>query len=728
MTPDISILLLTDETIVFTQKTIITLQTQSFQEFELLLITRLPYRWTESSLPELNDPRIKIRTLTFSSELSEIAAQCDGKYIAILHAGDLCEAEYLERLRESLEENPELDAVCSHFSTSNQTVPLPADQDMLLILSAYYLEISDGAFLLRRDYLTQVWRESGDDWKADVLRNGKIEIRPENLLNTPNGGSRQMPGALRTFPFLSKLQLRCSRWEYYLQLSLTANPYYIIHASKGQYKAWMEKLLAANRQTGYFNHGLFAAFLSLQLHIKLQEKPNKAETSLFPDIFISPEAVNHFNYEKIKQLLAQQQPGNILEFGCGFPTLFIARWMKEHHHKGTFVSIGHDPEWLAVIQAYIEKEELTGQVELRYSPLEKNPRGASATRWFEQSALKQQLPQSVYFDFISVNASSSGILRIENFYRTLPFIYRRLNTGCTIVLNNPENPEIKKAVNLWQEEYGIDFQTEPTISIGKKTNTLPPRTGRAPKLSFCITSKNRIHQIQKTLLRNLEDNKELIGLVDFILVDFGSTDGLKKWVKEQCAEYLGNGLLKYYYTEKLPYWHTSTAKNTAHCLASGEIVVNLDGDNYTGYQGGLFVINQFHENRPIVLHQFSGTYKDGSCGRIAVKQSDFMKIGGYDEQLEAVSYQDIDLLDRLTAIGLTKLHVPHPDYNAAEKNTKEEGTANCASTLTWEKMRVLNHRKSVENLQNGKLVANNQKMIGIQIKINNSDENMMIIP
>lgn len=37
------------------------------------------------------------------------------------------------------------------------------------------------------------------------------------------------------------------------------------------------------------------------------------------------------------------------------------------------------------------------------------------------------------------------------------------------------------------------------------------------KISFCITCKNRLHQIRQTLLKNIEDNRRLQELVEFVL-------------------------------------------------------------------------------------------------------------------------------------------------------------------------------------------------------------------
>jgi len=162
-----------------------------------------------------------------------------------------------------------------------------------------------------------------------------------------------------------------------------------------------------------------------------------------------------------------------------------------------------------------------------------------------------------------------------------------------------------------------------------------------PTLSFCITCKNRFHQISKTLQKNLDDNRMFKELVEFVLVDFGSTDGLQKWIIDNFQNELKENYLKYYYTDELPFWHCSIAKNTSHLLAKNEILVNLDCDNYTGYNGGRFLIRHIlkHQEK-IVIHQFDENLWSGTFGRITVNRNSFREVGGYDESFEPVSMQD----------------------------------------------------------------------------------------
>lgn len=230
---------------------------------------------------------------------------------------------------------------------------------------------------------------------------------------------------------------------------------------------------------------------------------------------------------------------------------------------------------------------------------------------------------------------------------------------------------------------------------------------KVPTLSFCITCKNRFHQISKTLEKNLDDNRMHAEWIEFVLVDFGSTDGLKEWVLKNFSKDIEQGYLRYYYTEKLKNWDASIAKNTAHKLANNEIVVNLDCDNFTGYLGGQFIIRQFILYKNIVLHQFKGDPTDGSFGRIAAMKEDFTLVGGYDESFEPMAYGDTDLLNRLKSLGLKYLNKSLDKYIHTIKNSKQDSVANTNSKYNYEDMFEINKLKFLNNSQNGYAVANN---------------------
>ncbi len=244
------------------------------------------------------------------------------------------------------------------------------------------------------------------------------------------------------------------------------------------------------------------------------------------------------------------------------------------------------------------------------------------------------------------------------------------------------------------------------------------RRFRSPKqISFCITCKNRLAQISETLPRNLNDNYCDRRFLEFVLVDFGSTDGLQCWIMDNFRDSIKEGYLKYIFTDELSNWHMSIAKNTAHLFASGEIVVNLDCDNYTGQSGGKFVKKCFAKYKnEIVLHQFSGTWRDGSCGRISLRKSTFCRIGGYNESFEPMGHQDIDLLWRLQRDGVQYVSDPSREYNQAIKNSKEESVKFCSSDLSWEEMAIKNRKASALNVASNQIIAN-QGIFGVRKNI-----------
>lgn len=246
------------------------------------------------------------------------------------------------------------------------------------------------------------------------------------------------------------------------------------------------------------------------------------------------------------------------------------------------------------------------------------------------------------------------------------------------------------------------------------------------KLSFCITCKNRLYQISKTLPVNLYHNLSNNDDIEFVLFDFGSNDGLQKWIISNFKDELTNGYLSYFYTDCLSVWHASKAKNTAHYYSRGEILVNLDCDNYTGKDGGLFVLKNFDRyGNSLLLHQFSGIYPDGSFGRIGMKRGFFIKVGGYDESFLPMGYQDVDILKRLYLLGLNYELINDPKYNRAIPNTKNESMRSVNSRLTYKQMNRLNYHTSNFNINNGRIILDHSA-IGIRENIYKYQNNEIV--
>lgn len=246
----------------------------------------------------------------------------------------------------------------------------------------------------------------------------------------------------------------------------------------------------------------------------------------------------------------------------------------------------------------------------------------------------------------------------------------------------------------------------------------------APLVSFCITTKNRLEQIKETLPKNLSDNVIDKDRIEFVLVDFGSDEDVTGWIQQEFRQELASGYLKFFTCDQLGRWHAPRAKNTAHRLSSGKILVNLDGDNFTGYRGGMFVYNAFMAApHDICLWQYSGDSHDGSFGRIAASRDAFFAVGGYNEEFLEMGFQDRDLVNRLEMIGAEVKMELDSRFNRAIENDKYT-----PENMQYSFMRRYNRMLSWRLLATDSVTANNGRMglYGIKQLIIDGQTNQLI--
>ena len=178
------------------------------------------------------------------------------------------------------------------------------------------------------------------------------------------------------------------------------------------------------------------------------------------------------------------------------------------------------------------------------------------------------------------------------------------------------------------------------------------------RISLCTVCMNRLHHLQKTLPKNIEDNLHYPG-IEFVLLDYNSQDGLEDWVKSDLMSYIKAGKLVYYKTTEPDYFRMSHSKNIAHRVATGDIVCNVDADNYAGKGFAEFIRDKFQRNPNVYLVP-EESLLNGDCGaggRICLKKTDFINLRGYDESFDGWGYEDIDLRDRLKDQNIKEAYI-----------------------------------------------------------------------
>lgn len=184
------------------------------------------------------------------------------------------------------------------------------------------------------------------------------------------------------------------------------------------------------------------------------------------------------------------------------------------------------------------------------------------------------------------------------------------------------------------------------------------------RISFCTAVRNRITHLKHTLPKNIKDNQSYQN-VQFIILDYGSSDGLGDWIKDNMLKYIQNGVLVYYYYSIPKFFNRANSRNIAFRLADGDIICNLDADNYTGDSFAAYINEEFNNFSDTFLTAYDKNNKfvqRDILGRICCHKSDFIAVGGYDERFQEYGYEDIDLINRLVTLNKTQRIITHSKY------------------------------------------------------------------
>jgi hypothetical protein len=184
------------------------------------------------------------------------------------------------------------------------------------------------------------------------------------------------------------------------------------------------------------------------------------------------------------------------------------------------------------------------------------------------------------------------------------------------------------------------------------------RGTRVMRVSLCTTVKGRLHHLQQTLQQNLGDNADYENC-EVVILDYNSPDGLEAWARTFLKDWIRMDRVRYGRIRHGEHYNSPHAKNVAHLLGTGEVLVNIDADHFTGKGFAAYVAMQFASLGNAVLSFDTGGTLDGI---IAVRRSEFLAVRGYDESLgSGWGYDDTDFRGRLQSSGAKSALVKMPE-------------------------------------------------------------------
>ncbi len=197
---------------------------------------------------------------------------------------------------------------------------------------------------------------------------------------------------------------------------------------------------------------------------------------------------------------------------------------------------------------------------------------------------------------------------------------------------------------------------------------------RNQSIVYCITCKGRTPHVMQTLPQNLADNPK----ARFVLLNYNSGDGLVEYILLNHQTEIQTGRLVLYSTFDPDRFQMAHAKNLAHRLGireGGDVLVNLDADNFTGPGFDEWLLEQFPAGVDhFAWAQMVKTGPDrldrGITGRIAVTRNAFLMTGGYDEIHQDWGPDDEDFKQRLRMLSISESVIPAQFLRAVRHTDK----------------------------------------------------------
>lgn len=221
-------------------------------------------------------------------------------------------------------------------------------------------------------------------------------------------------------------------------------------------------------------------------------------------------------------------------------------------------------------------------------------------------------------------------------------------------------------------------------------------------ISFCTWIRNRLHQFRRVVDVNLERMRDFD---QWCVLDVGSNDGLYEFIRDRVTD----PRVVYRRIPAPEKMHFSKLYNLSHALGRGDILCNLDADNFIGPEFCEWLDFNVGPNR--ICHAWSTNWEDGTYGRIAMTPEMFKRLGGYDEDLDHVGCQDTDILQRAQKLGASCVTSYKPEvYGGSIPNTIEDTMSFIpGGRAEYLRSNAANHKQMLLNLDSGKVVANKRE-------------------
>lgn len=150
---------------------------------------------------------------------------------------------------------------------------------------------------------------------------------------------------------------------------------------------------------------------------------------------------------------------NIVEFGCGISTVYMA--MVAKRTGASIISFDDNPAWAAIVREWIDRIEAAAHCEIVIAPLGPNDHAVDGNHWYDQAVVADRLAE-VTVDLVLVDGpiAYTQEKRLAR-YPALPNISARLGDRCAIFLDDIRRSGEQEIAERWARQFDLTFEHHP---------------------------------------------------------------------------------------------------------------------------------------------------------------------------------------------------------------------------------------------------------------------------
>lgn len=183
---------------------------------------------------------------------------------------------------------------------------------------------------------------------------------------------------------------------------------------------------------------------------------------------------------------------NIIEFGAGASTFYIAKLLKVLQFKAKFYSVESDKKWATELQRQLAIYELENYVKVIYAPVTKVPSLLSfkeQSTWYDVGILNEVIDVDIKFDLIVIDGPIGNESPFAR-YSALPFLKNKIAQEFSIYLDDFNRDQEKIIVKEWQKTFSFHLRDYKRYALLHKSTPFDFRPFQLEGVSYIQRESN----------------------------------------------------------------------------------------------------------------------------------------------------------------------------------------------------------------------------------------------